>query len=152
MGGCSAWTKEKLPRDSKNWCRAETVERCSIDRTRLIEYNWVQSRVRVHELMNNEDRCSGITLRVKRRGPLIVRLKAIESREDTFRYLSSYLHRSFLWHLVIVTFIHCIIESPSRLPRPLYRIENVCSYRCAIGSSAAIESSRPWVAAEKPRE
>ena len=22
-GGCSAWTEEKLPRDSKNWYRAE---------------------------------------------------------------------------------------------------------------------------------
>ena len=72
------------------------VERCSIDRTWLIEYNWVQLRVRVHGLMNNEDKCLGKTLRVKRRGQLIVRLKAIESREDTFRYLSSYLHRSFL--------------------------------------------------------
>ena len=72
------------------------VERCSIDRTRLIEYNWVQSRVRVHGLMNNEDRCSGKTLRIKRRDQLIVRLKAIESREDTFCYLSSYLHCSFL--------------------------------------------------------
>ena len=52
-----------------------------------------------------KDRCSGITLRVKRRGQLIVRLKAIKSREDTFCYLSSYLHRSFLWYLVIVTSI-----------------------------------------------
>ena len=72
------------------------VEKCSIDRTRLIEYNWVQSRVRIHGLMNNEDRCSGKTLRVKRRGQLIVRLKAIKFREDTFRYLSFYLHHSFL--------------------------------------------------------
>ena len=38
------------------------VERCSINRTRLIEYNWVQSRVRVYGLVNNENRCSGITL------------------------------------------------------------------------------------------
>ena len=44
------------------------VERCLIDRTRLIEYNWVQSRVRVHGLMNNEDKCLGKTLRVKHRG------------------------------------------------------------------------------------
>ena len=36
---------------------------------------------------------------------MIVRLKAIKSRENTFRYLSSYLHCSFFWHLVIVTFI-----------------------------------------------
>ena len=36
---------------------------------------------------------------------MIVRPKAIKSREDTFCYLSSYLHRSFFWQLVIVTFI-----------------------------------------------
>ena len=72
------------------------VERCSIDRTRLIEYNWVQSRVRVHRLMNNKDKYLGVTLRVKCRGQLIVRLKAIESREDPFCYLFSYLHHSFL--------------------------------------------------------
>ena len=94
-GGDAQRERKKLPCDSKNRCRAETVERCSINRTRLIEYNWVQSRVRVHKLMNNEDRCSGITLRVKRKGQLIVRLKAIKSREDTFCYLSSYLHCSF---------------------------------------------------------
>ena len=36
---------------------------------------------------------------------MIVKLKAIKSREDTFCYLFFYLHYSFLWHLVIVTFI-----------------------------------------------
>ena len=36
---------------------------------------------------------------------MIVRLKAIKSREDTFCYLSFYLHCSFLWQLVIVTSI-----------------------------------------------
>ena len=36
---------------------------------------------------------------------MIVRLKAIKSRENTFCYLSFYLHRSFFWHLVIVKFI-----------------------------------------------
>ena len=75
--------------------------------------SWVQSRVRIPELMNNEDRCSGITLWVKRRGQLIVRLKAIESREDTFRYLSSYLHRSFLWHLVIIHPLHHQVVEPN---------------------------------------
>ena len=37
---------------------------------------------------------------------MIVRLKAIKSREDTFRYLSFYLHCSFLWHLVIIHPLH----------------------------------------------
>ena len=45
---------------------------------------------------------------------MIVRLKVIESREDIFCYLSSYLHRSFLWHLFIVTFIYYIIKLSSR--------------------------------------
>ena len=130
--------------------RLRMVKRCSIDRTQLIEYNWVQSRVKVHGLMNYEDRYSGITLRVKRRGQLIVRLKAIESREDTFCYLSSYLHHSFLWHLVIVT---SIVSSICRAETATSgRIKNVCLYCRAIKSSAAIESSRPWVAAEKSRE
>ena len=65
------------------------------------------------------NRCPGITFRVKCRGQLIVRLKAIKSREDTFCYLSSYLHCSFLWHLVIVTFVHCIIKLSSQMRRPL---------------------------------
>ena len=74
----------------------------------------MQSRVRVHELMNYKDKCLGITLWVKRRGELIVRLKAIKYRKDTFRYLSSYLHYSFFWHLVIITFVYCIIKSSSQ--------------------------------------
>ena len=73
----------------------------------------MQLRVRVHKLINNKDRCSSITLRVKRRGQLIVRLKAIKSREDTFRYLSSYLHRSFLWHLVIIHLLHHQVVRPN---------------------------------------
>ena len=63
--------------------------------------------------MNNEDRYSDITLRVKCRGQLIVRLKAIKSREDTFCYLSSYLHRSFLWHLVIIHPLHHPVVGPN---------------------------------------
>ena len=51
---------------------------------------------------------------VKRRGPLIIKLKAMEFREDTFYYLSSYLHYSFFQHFVIVTFIYCIIKLLSR--------------------------------------
>ena len=81
--------------------------------------SWVQSRVRLDgctwaDEQWGRDRCSGITLQVKCRGQLIVRLKAIESREDTFCYLSFYLHHSFLWYLVIVTFIYYIIKSSSR--------------------------------------
>ena len=48
--------KEKLPRDLKNWYKAETIESCLINRTWLTEYNRVRSRVRlmgVSELMNN---------------------------------------------------------------------------------------------------
>ena len=66
---------------------------------------------------------------------MIVRLKAIKSKEDTFCYLSSYLHCSFLWHLVIVTFIYCIIRP--LMSKLLYCIKNICSYRRAIGSSAS---------------
>ena len=61
---------------------------------------------------------------------MIVKLKAIESREDTFCYLSSYLHCGFLWHFVIVTFIHYIIKPP--MSKLLYCIKNVCLYCCAI--------------------
>ena len=51
------WTEEKLPRNSKNWYKAKTVERCLIDRIRLIEYNRVRLYVRlmgVLELMHNK--------------------------------------------------------------------------------------------------
>ena len=64
--------------------------------------------------MNNKDKCSSITLWVKRRGKLIVKLKAIKFWEDIFCYLSSYLHHSFFWHLVIVIFIYCIIKLSSQ--------------------------------------
>ena len=66
------------------------------------------------------------------RGELIVRLKAIKSREDIFCYLSSYLHCSFLWHLVIVTFIHSIIKLSSQMLRllvVLLRHWIVCSHQ-----------------------
>ena len=103
------------------------MEKCSIDRTWLIGYNWVQSRVRVYKLINNEDRCSGITFWVKRRGQLIVRLKAIKFREDAFRYSSSYLHCSFLWNLVIIHLLHHQVLKPNaetsgRIIAPLDRL------------------------------
>ena len=44
-------------------------------------------------LMSNggeNDKCSDITFRVKRRGSLIVRLKAIKYKKDILSYLSSY--------------------------------------------------------------
>ena len=111
------------------------VERCSIYKTRLIEYNWLQSRVRVHKLINNKDRYSNITFQIKRRGQLIVRLKAIESRKDIFCYLSFYLHCSFFWQLVIVTFIYCIIKSSSWWKDLWsYYIDNFFLYCCAIRS------------------
>ena len=71
------------------------VEKYSVNRTRLIKYNWVQLRVKVHELMNNEDKYLGMTFQVKYRGQLIVRLKTIKSKKDTFCYLSFYLYYSF---------------------------------------------------------
>ena len=91
----------------------------------------------------------------------MVRLKTIKSREDIFCYLSSYLHCSFLWQFVIVTFTiasssaqadaetsgrrvsrwlsasYWISENPSRCG-------DLCSYRRAIRTSAShwiIESS-----------
>ena len=116
--------EEKLLCDSKNWYRAETIERCSINRTRLIEYALIRSRVRLEH--SKGDRCSGVTLQVKSKGKLIVRLKAIESKEDTFCYLSFYLHRNFLWHFVI------IYEIVKPMQRPL------------VVLSIAIKLSRPW--------
>ena len=127
--------------------RLRTVERCSIDRTRLIELlGAVTCQGTWADKQWGKDRCSGITLQVKRRSQLIVRLKATKSRKDTFRYLSSYLHHSFLWHLVIITFIYYIIKSSAKA-KTLGRIKNVRSYRCTIGSSAS-----HWVVAEKSRE
>ena len=46
----------------KNWCKAKTIEICSIDRTWLIEYNQVRLRIRVNELINNEDKYLSMTL------------------------------------------------------------------------------------------
>ena len=48
--------KRKLLRDSKNWCRAEKVKKCLINKTWLIEYNPVRSYVRLideFQLINN---------------------------------------------------------------------------------------------------
>ena len=86
------------------------LKRCSINRTQFIKYNWVQLHIRVYKLMNNEDKCLNITLWVKLRGQLIVKLIAIESRKNIFCYLSFYLHYSFFWQFAIVTFIYCIIK------------------------------------------
>ena len=86
--------------------------------------------------MNNReenDRCSDVILRVKRRGFLIVRLKAIEFRGDIFFYLSSYFHCSFFDHLIIITSIHCIIES-----------SNQCGNLCLYWETLLI-LSRHWI-------
>ena len=40
--------------DLKNWCRAKTVEKCSIDKIWLIKYNRIKLCVRIYELKNNE--------------------------------------------------------------------------------------------------
>ena len=102
------------------------VERCSINRTWLIEYNWVQLHIRIYKLINYEDKYLGITLWVKRRGQLIIRLKAIKSRKDIFCYLSSYLYYSFLWHFVIIT---SIVSSSHRAEAEIFgHIKNVWSY------------------------
>ena len=89
-------------------------------------YIWVDKQWR-------RDRCLDITLRVRRRDQLIVKLKVIKSRKYTFCYLSSYLHCSFFWYFVIIIFIYCIIKPP--MPRLLYCIKNVCLYCHAIGLS-----------------
>ena len=52
-----------------------------------------------------DNRYASITLQVKYKGGLIVKLKAIKFKKDIFRYLSSYLHYSFFWYLVIIIFI-----------------------------------------------
>ena len=44
----------KLLRNSKNLYKAETVQKCSIDKIGLIKYNRVRSRIKVHKLMNNK--------------------------------------------------------------------------------------------------
>ena len=125
------------------------VERCSIDRTRLIESRGaVTCQGAWADEQWGKDICSGITLWVKRGGKLIVRLKAIKSRENIFCYLSSYLPCSFLWHLVIVTFIYCIIKPP--MPRLLYRIETFACIVAPLDHPQAIDSSRPWVVAVRP--
>ena len=98
---------------------------------------------------------------------MIVRLKAIESREDIFCYLSSYLHRSLLCHLVIVTSNHCIIKSSMRRPLVIGprgdRLQAIESSRArAVAETStrivapsdrpqAIESSSPRVVAGRPR-
>ena len=81
----------------------------------------------------------------------MVKLKAIESREDVFCCLSFYLHRSFLGlspHCNIRPLHHQVLE-PMRRPLVVgYRVDclqaiesscrckNPCSYRCAIGSAS----------------
>ena len=72
----------------------------------------------------------------QRRGSLLVKLKGIEFRKDIFYYLSSYLHCSFLCHLVIVTSNHFIKSSS--------RCRDLCLYRRAIGSSAGHWVIKAW--------
>ena len=124
------------------------MERCSIDKTCLIEYNWVQSHIRVYRLINNKDRCLGITLQVKYKSQLIVRLKAIEFREFTFCYLSSYLHCSFFWHLVIIYPLYYQVIKPMRRllvislhHRIVYRYRIIKALSCYNEASGDIEVS-----------
>ena len=46
-------------------------------------------------MQSHNNRCVGRNLQIKTKGGLIVRLKIIKSRKDTFCYLFSYLHYSF---------------------------------------------------------
>ena len=87
--------EEKLPYDLKNWCKAKIMKKCLINKTCLIKYNQLKLRIEVHELINNRNKYSSITFQVKYIDGLIVRLKTIKSREDTFCYLSFYLYCSF---------------------------------------------------------
>ena len=72
--------------------------------------------------MSNErenDRYLDVTLRVKRRGSLIVRLKAIESKEDILSYLSSYTSLIFLaQYLVPLVEYRLVIDLSGRLSCP----------------------------------
>ena len=49
--------EEKLLYNLKNWYRAGMIEKCSINKTWLIKYNWVRSYIRlidILELMHNK--------------------------------------------------------------------------------------------------
>ena len=89
--------KRKLPHNSKNWLKAKKLEKCLIDRIRLIEYNWIRlymfanSAIKRVEYIYIRDQI----FKVKYKGWLIVRLKVIKSREKNFYYLSFYLYLSF---------------------------------------------------------
>ena len=89
----------------------------------------------IDKLINNKKKkYLDITFWVKYNDELIVRLKIIKSKEDIFCYLSFYLHCSFLWYLVIIKFIYCIIKYS--MPKLLYYIKNVCLYCFTIRLSA----------------
>ena len=87
----------------KRWKGAQLIE--------LDRWSSVKCKVQSHVAAGGR----GIVIRCnflnQHKGSLLVKLKAIKSREDIFCYLSSYLHRSFLYHLVIVTSNHSIKSS-----------------------------------------
>ena len=111
---------QRIGVELKRWKDAQLIE---LDR-------WSSVECRVQSCMAVRGR--GIVIRCnslsQRRGSLMVRLKAIKSREDIFCYLSSYLHCSFLYYLVIVTSNYSI--------KFLSWCEDLCLYCCAIGLSA----------------
>ena len=94
------------------------------------------------------DRCVDITLWVKRKGWLIVRLKAIESKEDLFSYLSSYTSLIFLaQYLVLLVKYRFVIDLSGRLS---YRNNFQCpnnsikslSHRVVWGSCKRLSGKR----------
>lgn len=143
-----------MPYNSKNQCGAETIERYSINRIWMIEYNRLRLRIKVYKLINNGNRCSDRTFWIKHRSKLIIKLKTIQSWESTFCYVFFYLHCSFLWHLFIVTFIvlsglRC--RDSYTILKMFTSIQNICFCCCIISLSAAIKLSKIWVLAIRYR-
>ena len=87
-------------------------------------------------LMSNggeNDRCSDVTLRVKCRGSLIIRLKAIKYKEDILSYLSSYIIFIFLaQYLVFLVEYRLVIDLWGRMS-------------CSSNSDVPTISSSCWV-------
>ena len=84
------------------------------------------------------DRCVDITLRVKRRGWLIVRLKAIKSKEDLLSYLSSYISLIFLaQYLVPLVESWLVIDLLGRLSCPN-------NFWCPINSIKSLSHRVVW--------
>ena len=82
------------------------------------------------------DRYVDLTLRVKYRGWLIVRLKAIKSKENLLSYLSSYTSPIFLAHyLVPLVEYRLVIDLSGRLSCPN-------NFQC---SNNSIKSLSHWV-------